>query len=472
MLPLRAKESKNIFYCPDLGLGYLAAALRAKMENRPDITLLINNLVLSDNEFLEYLLKENFDIVGIKVFSTTVSSTKKTISVIRRALPKAKIVIGGPQPSGDPDNILNYIPADYAFQGESEIGFPKFVDVLAKNIAVIPQKDSLQDIPGLLWRNNSEICCNPARVIEDLDSIRMPAWDLMDPRQFPYQRDYAFSYNYPIAPFIASRGCSFKCTFCTAGSMRFRERSIENVMEELKILHKEYGVQEFNMIDNCCGYRTDYMINFCKALIDSKLKVAWNASGGTRINSINWEMLGWMKKSRCNQMWVGIESGSPRILKKIKKGITLETVKEKVKLVNRAKININGFFMLGIPGETKKDIQDTISFAKQLSLQGAVFNIFVPIPGTELYDELQKENKLKHLDFDRLDQKYYRNTFTEYTPEELIELRVKAYWEFHLRPKIIIKRLRFFLGFLLRPKKFYFWMRYILWHLHLKKKAW
>ena len=128
--------------------------------------------------------------------------------------------------------------------------------------------------------------------------------------------------------------------------------------------------------------------------------------------------------------------------------------------------------MLGIPGETKKDIQDTISFAKQLSLQGAVFNIFVPIPGTELYDELQKENKLKHLDFDRLDQKYYRNTFTEYTPEELIELRVKAYWEFHLRPKIIIKRLRFFLGFLLRPKKFYFWMRYILWHLHLKKKAW
>jgi radical SAM superfamily enzyme YgiQ (UPF0313 family) len=472
MLPLRSKESKNIFYCPDLGLGYLASALRDNFKGKINVTLLINNLALSDEEFNKYLLKGNFDLIGIKVFSTTVSSAKRTLLLIKKTLPKAKVVIGGPQPTGDPDNILSYILSDYAFEGEAEIGFPQFVEAFGRNNSGELEESFKKEIPGLIWKKNGSVIRNPVKVVEDLDSIGMPAWDLMDPKEFPYQRDYAFSYNYPISPFIASRGCSFKCTFCTAGSIKFRERSVENVMEEVRMLHDDFGVQEFNMIDNCCGYRAKYMIDFCEALINSKLNVTWNASGGTRINSINPEMLYWLKKSRCNQIWVGIESGSPRILKKIKKGITLEQVEEKVKLVNQARINISGYFMLGIPGETKEDIQKTIDFAKKLNLQGAVFNIFVPIPGTELYDELQREGKITDSDFDLMDQKYYRNNFTEYSPEELIGLRVKAYWSFHLRPKVIFSKLKFFLGFLRRPKKVYFWIRYVFWHLYLGRKAW
>ena len=472
MLPLRQKESKNIFYGPDLGLGYLAGALRKRLGSRVNISMLINRLDLSAGEFGSYLVRNNFDVVGIKVFSTSVSSTRRTISQVRESLPEAKIVIGGPQPTGDPLEILNYIPADYAFRGEAELGFPIFIERMIVNKKNEFPEDALRDIPGLIRREGDLIICNPPKEEEDLDSLGMPAWDLMDPRDFPFQRDYSFSMNYPMAPIITSRGCPFKCTFCSAGTIKFRERSVANVMEELRILHDNFGVREFNMADNCCGYRVEYMINFCKALIDSGLNISWNASGGTKVTSINSEILFWMKKSGCNKIWVGLESGSPGVLKRIKKGITIEQVEEKIKLANKAKIDINGFFMLGIPGETREDVQRTIDFSKRVNLQGAIFNIFVPVPGTELYEELKREGKLANLSFDELDQKYYKNNFTECAPEELVQLRVKAYWSFHLRPKIILRRIWFLTGLLVNPRKLYFWIKYIMWNFYLDRRPW
>ncbi len=472
MLPLRPKGSKNIFYGPDLGLGYLASALRKNLGAEINISMFINRLDLTDDEFGTYLVKGRFDVVAIKFFSTNVSSAARTISQVRKFLPEAKIVIGGPQPTGDPFEILNYISADYAFREESELGFPIFIERLIAHKTNEFGEDVLRDVPGLIWRKGESIICNPPKVVEDLDSLVMPAWDLMDPRDFPFQRDYTFAMNYPMAPFITSRGCPFKCTFCSVGAIKFRERSIANVIEELKVLHEKFGVREFNMIDNCCGYRVEYMINFCKALIDSGLNVPWNGSGGTKVTSITSEMLYWMKKSGCNKIWVGIESGSPRILKKIKKGITLEQVEEKVILANKAKVDVNGFFMLGIPGEMREDVRKTMDFSKRINLQGAIFNIFVPVPGTELYEELKREGKLENLNFDELDQKYYKNNFTECTPEELVRLRVKAYWSFHLRPKIIFGRMRFLAGLLVNPEKLYFWIKYVMWNFFLNGRLW
>jgi anaerobic magnesium-protoporphyrin IX monomethyl ester cyclase len=472
MLPLRGGESENIFYCPDLGLGYLAQALRTNTVHPADVSLLINNLRLCDREFTDYLRASDFSLVGLKVFATNVSAARRTIALVRAALPQARVVVGGPQPTGDAEHILEYIPADFGFAGEAELGLPELARLVDESRGGEISPQALRAVPGLIWKHGGSTLQNPVRVPENLDELGAPAWDLMPPASFPYQRDMAFSLRSPIASFITSRGCPFQCTFCSVAQTPVRQRSVENVMQELTMLHTRYGVREFHMLDNSCGHRADLLIAFCRALIESKLDITWNTSMGMRATSINAEVLSWLKKSRCTHIWVGIESGSPRILEQIKKRITVEDAEQAVKLANRARLGVTGYFMLGLPGETRADIQNTIDFSMKLGLQGAVFNIFTPVPGTPIYRDLAAKGRISPSDFDSMDQKYYRNSFTELDPEELIALRRAAYWRFHLRPRIILGRARFFAALLLRPRVLYLWIRYVLWNLHLKRRAW
>jgi anaerobic magnesium-protoporphyrin IX monomethyl ester cyclase len=471
MHPLRSAGTGNIFYSPDLGLGYLAKALRMRMADRVDVKLLINNLTMGADGFQERLRAGGFDVIGIKVYSTTVDEAKRTIDAIRMAAPEATVVIGGPQPTGDPENILGYVDADFAFQGESEIGFCDFVELYDRGRGAI-KGGNVEGIPGLIWRGEKGFIVNPNRVLEDLDGIGMPAWDLMDPREFRFQRDYIFNSGFPSAPFISSRGCPFNCTFCSASKLGYRERSPKNVFDELAYLHREFGVKEFNMYDCSCGFNKRWMIEFCRMVCDSRLDITWNAFGGIKVTSVDGELLSWMKKSRCNQVWLGIESGSQRILDRIRKGITLEQIRTAVDLMNKADIPAVGFFMIGIPGEEKAEIDETIEFSLSLGLSGAVYNIFVPIPGTDEYKELDSRGMLEGLDFNCLDQKYFRNSFSEYSTEELVRLRRRAYWRFHLRPRIVFDRVRLLLRQMKNPAIAYIWVRYIIWHLYLDRRAW
>jgi len=464
MMPIRGKNSKNVFYSPDLGLGYLATALREKMSDAFHISILIDHLNLSDEDFASYLTKGNFDVIGIKVFSVTVWAANRTITIIRKSLPRAKVVIGGPQVTGDPENVLNYIPADYGIAGEGELGLPKLLSSFTEN-GVLRNADA---IPGLIWKQDGTVKHNPPAVIEDIDSVGMVAWDLMDPRNFPCQELSGFTVMDTVAPIITSRGCRYKCTFCQAANTRWRERSVVKVMEEMALLYNRYDVREFSVLDNGCGYRDEYIIKFAKALIDSNLPVRWTATGGFRVDLINREMLDYLKRSHCYRIGIGIESGSNRILKKIQKGITTEAVSEKIKLINDAGLDVVGYFMLGIPGETKEDIRKTLDLAMKLKLQGAVFSIYSPIPGTEIYRELKEKGFLESVDFNSLDQKYYKNNFTEYTPEELIRIRIRAYWQFHLRPRILIRNLKV----LISPKRLLFLGKYLYWHLYLGRRSW
>ena len=473
MLPLRSKNTANVFFGPDLGLGYLAAALKKHFGETIKVDLLLNDLDLTDKEFSNYLISGAYDVIGIKVFATSVSDCQRTIALIRFALPEAVLIVGGPQATGDSENILQYIEADFAVAGEGEIGLCSLLEELGRQAKDMISEAKLKQIPGLIWRNKEgNISANQRKAVDDLDSLGAPAWELMPPASFTRQRDLAFSEKFPIAPIITSRGCPFRCTFCSVACTGLRQRSVANVIAELELLYHQYGVREFHVLDDCCGYNKEFLRRFCQALINSRMDLTWKLSIGMRASSFNEDIMQWLKQSRCQHIWIGVESGSSNILKKIQKDTSLEQIRSAVALANRANIGITGFFMIGIPGETKKDIQQTLDFAMGLGLQGAVFNIFTPVPGTALYKELWEQGRIHQSEFDSMDQKFYRNTFTELSPDELIRLRALAYWRFHLRPRIILSRLRFFVTLIVSPSRLCLWLRYIYWNLHSKRKAW
>ena len=425
MLPLNKKTEK---FCPDLGLGYLASVLRNKDHS---VKLLIKDLNLSYNKFKEYL---DADIVGIKVFSSSIQSVIDTIKLIRKINRKIKIVIGGPHPSSDMRNALDMLDADYAFYSEAELGFPMLIDYF-KN-----KKIKLDSIPNLIWKDKNKIRINKLEFIHDLDSIPFPAWDLMPPKSFSLTPYNTFYKKFPIVPLTITRGCPFQCTYCNAKHMnglKVRKRSVKNVIDELKLLYHKYGAKEVQFIDSNCIFDRGLMIEICKEMIKNKLDFSWTTPNGVRIDSIDEELLYWMKKSGCYLVSFGIESGSDRILESIKKKITVKQIREKLALVNKMGIKAFGFFMYGFPTETRKEIYETYKLSLELYLHGATFSILTPLPGTELYETMKRKGKLKNLDFNTLDFRTFRNDFSEMSPDELVKLQRKSYLRFYFRPRVI-----------------------------------
>ncbi len=434
MLPL----NRSNIITPSLGLGYLASVLRQN-EHKVSILHCIKEKT-SFEDFENYIKNNNFDAIGIQMFTYDFNNIKKYAKIIKQNTNSISFV-GGYHPSGDPIGTLeNLKDIDYAFVGEAEIGLPIFI----KNLNKL-NKNNLEKIPNLVWRDKDKIIVNKQEFVENLDSLPYPAWDLMDPREFPEAPHGAFIKSWPTAPIIITRGCPFQCTFCagkTVTGNKVRKRSIVNVLDEIKFLMNNYGVKEFLIEDENFTFHKDLVLEFCNKVINQKLDINWSCPSGVRLDTLDEEMLQLMEKSGCHSLSVGIEFGSQRILDLTKKKLTLEKIKEKVDLFRKTKIKVTGFFMMGYPTETKEDIEKTIKFSKQLKIDRAQFNSFMPLPGSEIYNKLLSEGKLNNLDYNHFfvhDVSYIPEGLTE---NDMRKLRKKAFLSFYLRPKIILGLLK------------------------------
>ncbi|MDE2028619.1 MAG: B12-binding domain-containing radical SAM protein, partial [Candidatus Omnitrophica bacterium] len=380
-----------------------------------------------------YLRQHAFDVVCIKVFATSVASVNHTIKLIRSTLPGVHIVIGGAQVNSDSENVLNYISADFALRGEAETGFPLLVKALADDGLTPELKRS---IPGLVWKEPGGIMRNDPVIAKDLDALPYPAWDLMKPADFLPQ-DTRYARRYPVASIMLTRGCPYGCKFCSVSLTKFRKRSIDHTLAEIDMLRSEYGIREFNILDSNSAHDREHFIKFCKALAARNYNLPWRLVGGMRVDSLDAEMLAAMKESGCYQIWLGIESGSDRVLSLMNKELTVEQIKQKVRLVHKAGIDAGGYFVLGYPGEKVEEMHKTIRMALQLDLQYALFMIFVPEPGAPIFKEMQKTGRLGKIDYNDLDTRMFRNTFCECPPEKLVKIRDWATFRFYFRPRII-----------------------------------
>ncbi|MDO8593091.1 MAG: radical SAM protein [bacterium] len=431
---------------PSLGLGYIASVLRTSGHEVKILHCLKEKFSFTD--FSEYIKNNDFSVIGIQMFTFDITPVKKYLAIIKQLKPGAIAILGGPHPSGDPDGVLKTFPdADFAFRGEVEIGLPAFLR------EIIKARPNFPSVPNLIWRNRDKIEINPIEVVDNLDEIPFPAWDLMDPRTYPEAPHGGFFKSFPTAPIIITRGCPMQCTFCSGKSVttkKIRARSAENVIAEIKLLKEAYGANDFLIEDENFTLHRGLVYEFCHKLLEEKLNITWSCPSGVRLDTLDLDMLRLMEKSGCYSLSVGIEFGSQRIHDLTKKHLTIATIKAKIALLAQTGIKVTGFFMFGIPGETKAEMLETIKLAKELNIQRAQFNNFMPLPGSQLYDQL-KQQGLDAIDYDHFFVHDVGFVPEGLTRREIKNLQRRAYLEFYLRPKILIGALNEITSF----KQFY-----------------
>ena len=442
---------------PSLGLGYLAAAIRDKHEVR--ILDCIKDGV-NIPKFRTVVKRYSPDVVGLQCYTFDLSFVNKALKAVRRVDKSIVTVVGGPHPSAMPEEMMDIFKKylDFLFMGEAEIGFPKLLDALTAG------KKDLSAIPGLAWRSGAELKTNPKAVMDDLDAIPMPAWDLIRPEKYPESQHGAFFKRFPIAPVMVTRGCPYPCTFCAGhvvSGRKIRRRSVDNVLNEILYLNKKRGIKEFHVIDDNFTMDREYAKELLKKLKALDLGMTWAVPNGVRMDSLDEELLGLMKDTGLYLISLGIESGSDRVLKLMKKGTTTSRIRRGINMIRKAGIDMAGFFILGFPGETKNTILQTIRFAARLPLVRANFFTYLPFPGSESYEELTKADDLGRVNWKRF---YFMNA--AYVPdgmtrEELKRLHRAAFARFYLRPRVIfyqIRSIRSLRHLFFLTKRFFHWI--------------
>ncbi|HXY40763.1 MAG TPA: radical SAM protein, partial [Vicinamibacteria bacterium] len=421
---------------PDLGLGYLAACLRQRghavdLQLRPDRFPTVA-------AFAGSVGQGSYDLCGVKLFSSQANAVAETVDAIRRVNPTATFVAGGPHVSADPESLFRLFPTlDYGLQGEAE---QPLVDLVGAIDSGAVGRTDLQRIPGLVFRDGEATVVNEPQLRDDLDQIPFPAWDLMEPDSFPGIPFNGYSRRFPIAPMILTRGCPHRCTFCGAASVnghRIRSRSADNVLEEIRLLTGRFGVRELQFYDSNCAHRNGPLREVLERMVRERVDVTWCAPNGIRLDSLDRDLAFLMKRSGCFQVNVGIESGSPRILKQIRKALSLDTVSRQVSLLREAGIEVVGFFMMGFPGETRQEIEATVSLALSLPLTAASFSVYCPLPGTDDYDNLFPRGMADRDTLQSFDFWNWRNDLSEVPGPELVKMQRRAYWRFHARPRVL-----------------------------------
>lgn len=424
---------------PSLGLGYLATALR-KISQDVHILDCIKDRITID-KFQSLIRKYRPDVLGMQCYTFDLPYIGQALRIAKKINKDIVTVVGGPHPTALPEEMMRREGSnlDFLFAGEAEIGFPRLIEAIEKG-----NKD-LSAIPGLVYRDGDVIKMNPRIAAEDIDSLGYPAWDLIHPQRYPEAQHGAFFKQFPIAPIMVTRGCPYPCTFC-AGSLvsgkKIRRRSIDNVLAELSMLKENFGIREFHIIDDNFTMDAAYTKEFLRKLKALDLGMSWAVPNGVRMDSLDEEMLRLMKEAGLYLISLGIESGSDDVLRSMKKGITTAKMRDCIKMIDAAGIDMAGFFILGFPGETVWTMRKTIKFAARLPLKRANFFTYLPFPGTESYQKLSDSGELKDIDWESF---YFTNAaFTPrgITRKDLKAMHRLAFATFYLRPEIILYQLK------------------------------
>lgn len=398
---------------PHVGIAYLTSYL-TELGGHSVIPV---DLRVASFKYVKELLKYyhyNVDFVGITTSDLGYKKAYELISTIKK-ITNTPIVIGGPHVSTNKANVLRQCKADYAIKGEGEITFSELC-------AGFP----LQEINGLIWRDDCNIVQeNPDRPpITDLDTIPFPAYD----------KFHSSNYSLNEIPIVTSRGCPFFCIYCSVHCImgyKFRPRSPKNVVDEIKHWVAQ-GHTHFQFTDDNFTFDMNRAKRICDLIIREQLKIKWNVRNGIRVDKVDKELLQKMKDSGCYFIFFGMESGSQEILKSIKKGTTIDQIKNAVALTKEVGLPAGGTFMIGHPYETYKDFKMSLNLAKSLELDECRFYNILPYPGTELFDWIKEHGRFIYQPED------YLNTVTSWNNKPVFETqyftekeRKKAYNEGH-----------------------------------------
>jgi radical SAM superfamily enzyme YgiQ (UPF0313 family) len=396
--PIREWAKPNVF---PLGLGYIASVLK---ERGHEIEVLDINAHRWNKQKVEEKIRiSDFDITGIGAIVTVYGYVKWLIEVIKNYHPDKKIVIGGSVGTSVPHIILGKTKADIVCMGEGEATVVQLVKALERG------GETLHRIDGIWFRTREgEVVRNRSRrPIKDLDTLPWPAWDLFpmdiyvrNPVGAPNRNKWIDGNpngDVPLSMNInGTRGCPYKCIYCYHDFMglRYRYRSSESIIKEMKFLNDTYGVQYFHFTDDEFCLKQDFIYGFCKKLKNEfGSRITWGCAG--RANLMTEDLIAKMAHAGCVLIGYGIESGSQGMLDAMKKNATVEQAKEAVRLTKKHLGWADCSFMIGTPGENRETIKETIDFCKELELTPEVIFFMTPYPGTELYQMALDQGKIR-----------------------------------------------------------------------------
>lgn len=332
------------------------------------------------------------DIVGIGCpFTSQWDKAADAIRIVTNTLPEAIVVLGGPHAAICAKSILEQLSeVDFILAGEGELSMPQLISAIASD-----QSEALATVPGLLWRDDAGIVqSNAVEPIRALDELPFPAYHLIDfERLFAMQNLGlgARGMSRHTASIITSRGCPYTCTFCSihlSMGRWWRAHSVDYVVRHIRLLVEHYGVRHLHIEDDNFTFRADRAQEICRKLIAAKLPLTWDTPNGIRADTLSEELIANMKASGCVGFDIAAESGDQEVLTKIvKKHLDLNVVERAAGLGQKAGLRVRCFFVIGFPGETKKNIERTIRFAQMLYRKygcSPMLNFATPLPGTEL----------------------------------------------------------------------------------------
>ncbi len=420
---------KNVRSCfPSLGIAYMASFLEkhGKLVKILDCTA----EEISLNEIRSVLKKyDKPEFIGITSTTPTIVNALNIAEICKKEFSRVKVVLGGVHPTVLPGEVLENKWVDYVVRDEGEVTIKELVE--GKNPG---------DIPGLSYKAGKDIIHNASRpLIKDLDELPIPAYHLLPIEKYhPAVGAYK---RLPAMSLFTTRGCPGRCTFCYKTFYgKVRLRSAKNIIEEIKLLQNNYGIEEIAFYDDAFTVSKKRVKELCCLLKEEKIDVAWTCFSISK--HIDEQCLILMKESGCHLILFGVESADDQILKNINKNISLEQVKETIRLCRKIGIETRTSFMFGNPGETEETIKRTINFAIEMDSDEAQFNIVTAYPGTELFSWAEEKGCLLTKDWS----KYNMSEINIIVPT-LDERILKKYYKlshrkFYLRPKIILRRLR------------------------------
>ncbi|MFH1540002.1 MAG: radical SAM protein [bacterium] len=375
----------SIFSAPPLGIISIATAAAREHASVSCMNLMpLRDEAIVRKYILEIARDESLDLFGVSLnISETRAGAYNIIEWFREANTRTPIVVGGIHASHLHEQVLMNFPVDYVVCGEGENTFSELC-------ASLNREEHAPVLPGLVRLKDGKITGDSSIcLIEDLDSLPFPDFSKVD------MRIPSALYTLPIEkydlremkledglPVEISRGCPRRCVFCGVAGRPWRHHSPEYVRDFLLLLHKQHGFTAFTFTDDCFTLDRGRAIALCEELNRRAVSATWAAQ--TRIDMVDAELLGVLKKAGCRLLAFGIETGSEKMQLAIKKNLNLAHALENIKTVRNAGINVQLFFLLGHPGETPQDVKDTTRFLKAAAPEHACFDIAKILPGTGL----------------------------------------------------------------------------------------
>jgi len=424
---------KRLFYnSPPLGIGYLAAWVRergvdVKLIDAPSAGLGIPEIISHTREFRPQVL-------GIT--STTVSfpNTLCLARAMKTVFPDLKIVVGGPHVSANPASSVASKWIDVGVMGEGEVTFEKLLECFDKD-------SSYEDLAGICYLNGNRVVVNPRREhIEDLDKVPFPARDLMNLNDYlPMPND---EYRLPKTAMITSRGCIFGCIFCDKSvfGRGYRFQSTERVLAEIDELVHRYGVKDIAFVDSLFFHHESKIFDFAEKLRKKRWDVTWTCS--IHVNRVERKLLELMKASGCWRIRIGIESGCQEVLDFINKKTKLEKIRRVARWSEELNLKTKAFIIVGHLIDSRKTIEESIDFVRQLPLKDITVQINTPMINTAQYDMAPEYGRMRDYSPEHLN--YWEPVFVPHalTAAELLEFQKKFYRSFYFRPDVMWRHLR------------------------------